>query len=143
MKSKIKILIMGLPGSGKTTLAKQLSEFLKADWFNADEIRTKYNDYDFSYEGIIRQVNRMKSLANKSKKNFVIVDFVCPLNEQREIFRPSIVIWMDTIKKGRYSNMNKMFKPPKKFDLRITSKNIKNNFSNSVEEIIQYIGKLN
>jgi len=143
MRNKIKILIMGLPGSGKTTLAKQLSEFFEADWFNADEIRTKYNDYDFSYNGIIRQVNRMKDLANKSKNNFVVADFVCPLKEQLKIFKPNIIIWMDTIKKGRYSNMNGMFKAPEKFDLRITTKDIKNNFTNSLEKIIKYIGRLN
>ena len=73
-----KILIMGLPGSGKTTLAKEVVKSLKADWFNADKIRGKYNDWDFSREGILRQVKRMRKLADKSKKKFVVADFVCP-----------------------------------------------------------------
>ena len=59
---------MGLPGSGKTTLAKKIVKLLKADWLNADKIRGKYNDWDFSKTGIIRQVKRMKILAKKSKK---------------------------------------------------------------------------
>ena len=59
---------MGLPGSGKTTLAEKISKKLKADWLNADNIRSKFNDYDFTYTGIIRQVRRMKKLSTKSKK---------------------------------------------------------------------------
>ena len=62
---------MGLPGSGKTYLAKKVSQILKADWFNADQVRGKYNDWDFSTHGIIRQVYRMRNLANNSKKNML------------------------------------------------------------------------
>ena len=69
--NKKKILIMGLPGSGKTHLAKKISNILKADWLNADKIRGKYNDWDFSEQGIIRQVKRMKKLADQSKKNML------------------------------------------------------------------------
>tara|TARA_B100000530_G_scaffold322663_1_gene257829 strand:+ start:370 stop:777 length:408 start_codon:yes stop_codon:yes gene_type:complete len=124
MKIK-KILIMGLPGSGKTTLAKNLTKKLKAKWLNADKVRGRYNDWDFSKTGIIRQVNRMRVLANKSKKKFVIADFVCPHHEQRKIFKPHLIIWMDTIKKSRYPRMNRIFKKPKKYNLRVTSKNYK------------------
>ena len=79
---------MGLPGSGKTTLAKKIVKLLKADWLNADKIRGKYNDWDFSKTGIIRQVKRMKILAKKSKKKYVVADFVCPMQEQIKIFKP-------------------------------------------------------
>jgi len=119
---KTRILIMGLPGSGKTTLAKKVALELKADWLNADKIRGNYNDWDFSKEGIIRQVQRMKLLADKSKNKFIVADFVCPLKKQMEIFKPHYVVWMDTIKKGRYPSMNKIFKSPKRFDLKVTSK---------------------
>lgn len=127
MKKNI-ILIMGLPGSGKTTLAEKVSKYLNAQWLNADKIRGKYNDWDFSREGILRQVKRMKTLANKSKKKYVVADFICPLNEQIKIFKPNLVIWMDTIKKGRFKNMNKIFKKPKKYNLRLTEKNLNINF---------------
>lgn len=120
-----KILIMGLPGSGKTTLARKLKVMLKADWLNADKIRKKFNDWDFSRKGVLKQANRMKILARNSKKSFVIVDFICPYQEGRKIFGADYLIWMDTVKKGRLSTFNKTFQKPKKFDLKITSKNAK------------------
>jgi adenylylsulfate kinase len=120
---KRKILIMGLPGSGKTYLAKKVSKTLKADWLNADQVRRKYNDWDFSTSGIIRQVHRMKKLADKSKKKFVVVDFICPLKIQLEIFRPNIIIWMDTIRKSKYPRINRIFSKPKRYDIRVTTQN--------------------
>ena len=109
-----KILIMGLPGSGKTNLAKQLEIRLYPNclWLNADDIREEYNDWDFTYEGRIRQANRMKKIAEKSDKEYVICDFVAPLQEMREIFNPSITIWMDTITESRFADTNKLFEAP-------------------------------
>ena len=123
MKKIKKVLIMGLPGSGKTTLAKKLAKALKAKWLNADKIRGKYNDWNFSKAGVIRQVKRMKSLASKSKKKYVVADFVCPLPEQFKIFKPDFIIWMDTIKKSRFDDTNKLFERPKNYDVRVTEKN--------------------
>ena len=121
----MKILIMGLPGSGKTTLASKLIKQIKAKWLNADEIRKEANDWDFSTEGRIRQSKRMADLANKYKSegHIVIADFVCPLPKSRELFAPDILIWVDTIKKGRFEDTNKIFVEPEKFDFRVTSKN--------------------
>ena len=118
---------MGLPGSGKTYLASKITKKINADWLNADKIRGKYNDWDFSNSGIIRQVKRMKELAEKSKKKYVVADFICPLSKQRKIFNPNYIIWMNTIKKSRYPRMNRIFKKPKNYDLKFDEKNLPEN----------------
>lgn len=119
------ILIMGLPGSGKTTLASKLYSLINAKWINADKVRREANDWDFTKEGRIRQSERMRKLALKFKneKNNVIVDFVCPTNETRKIFGPDFIIWMDTIKKGRFDDTNKLFEKPEFYNVRVTEKN--------------------
>lgn len=116
---------MGLPGAGKTYLAQYILEQLQNNiksvtWLNADIIRKKYNDWDFSYEGRIRQAERMKVFASDAHTDYVICDFVCPLPEMREIFDADWTIWVDTIKESRYENTNKAFIPPEKYDFRIT-----------------------
>lgn len=124
MKAK-KILIMGLPGAGKTTLASKLTPLINAKWINADEVRKKANDWDFSVEGRKRQANRMNKIAEKYlKENFhVVADFVCPTPESRNLFNPDYLIWMNTIKEGRFEDTNKLFVKPKKFDIEIKTKN--------------------
>lgn len=130
-----KILVMGLPGSGKTFFSTELFSYLHpfnndgfgvtAEWFNADEVRKKFNDWDFSHEGRIRQSKRMAELAGKSKADFVICDFVAPLQEMRDNFDADWVVWLDTIDEGRYEDTNKMFEPPTHYDFRITEKDAK------------------
>ena len=140
---------MGLPGSGKTYLATALKRYLETnssiktmpmyrsvnmehtpvtyssqvDWFNADEIRKRYNDWDFSREGRIRQSLRMAEFAVKCTGDYVICDFVAPLPEQRFNFKADWTIWMDTIDAGRYEDTNQAFLPPDVYDFRITEQN--------------------
>ena len=116
-KSRKKDSIMGLPGAGKTTLAKIIAPKISANIINADEIRKKYNDWDFSEEGRIRQSNRMRDICEKItfKGNNVIADFICPTKKTRFDFNPDIVIWVDTIEKGRYEDTNLLFEKPKNF----------------------------
>jgi adenylylsulfate kinase len=118
-----KILVMGLPGSGKTHLSERLQKSLSCAWYNADTVRAMANDWDFSAEGRLRQAGRMMTLANYERSNdrTVICDFVCPTKQMRNIFNADITIWMDTIKSGRFDDTNKMFEEPKVFNIRIDS----------------------
>jgi energy-coupling factor transporter ATP-binding protein EcfA2 len=144
-----RILIMGLPGAGKTTLAAALKEYIetnsnpnhmrleqlmfadgipsvwhaKVDWFNADDVRRKFNDWDFSSEGRIRQSLRMFQFAVACTGDFVICDFVCPLQEMRNNFKADWTVWVDTIEASRYSDTNKAFVNPTVYDFRVTEKN--------------------
>ena len=118
---------MGLPGSGKTTLANELAPMLNAKRLNADQVRKEANDRDFSEEGRSRQAKRMADLAIKLNEtgNYVVADFICPTPKARSLFPADYVIWVDTIKEGRFDDTNKMFVKPNKFDFHITSQDAK------------------
>lgn len=122
---------MGLPGSGKTYLTERLVPLLKSAWYNADKVREMANDWDFSYEGRDRQSKRMRAFADfeKNQGRFVVCDFVCPTKNTRKNFDADIVIWMDTIKKGRFEDTNKLFESPNKVDFHITEWNEKNHIN--------------
>lgn len=151
MNSSQRILVMGLPGSGKTYFAERLKQFLEhngdifkvnpsrimhyegipdhgmmkvtVDWFNADDVRRRFNDWDFSRDGRIRQSLRMFEFAVKCTGEFVICDFVAPLPEMRNNFKADWTIWMDTIDAGRYEDTNRAFVAPDVYDFRITEQN--------------------
>lgn len=118
------ILIMGLPGSGKTFLANEVKKLLPdVMHLNGDVVRQKFNDWDFSPEGRIRQANRMRTLASESTNEYVVIDFICPLPQMRDIISPDMIVWVDTIDHGRFEDTNRMFVPPEKYDMRVTEQN--------------------
>ena len=130
---------MGLPGAGKTTLADELAPKLGAKRLNADEVRKAANDWDFSEEGRTRQSKRMADFAFKLKSegNYVVADFVCPTPEARSLFPADFVIWVDTIKEGRFDDTNKMFVKPTKYDFHVTTQDAKSWAEKIKKEIIK------
>ena len=120
----MKILIMGLPGAGKTTLAEQLARQLGCVHFNADEIRKEiHKDLGFSVKDRIEHARRMGVLCEIATRwgTHVIADFVCPTPETRKAFDPDFIVWVDRIKEGRFEDTNKLFVPPGKYDYRVTT----------------------
>ena len=124
----MRILIMGLSGAGKTTLARQLVQALMqaghtVGHLNADEIRSLYNDWDFSPAGRTRQAERMHKLSADSNWDYVIADFICPLEKHRDILAADYVIWLDTVKQSNYADTDLLFEPPENFNLKFTKNN--------------------
>jgi len=110
----MKILIFGHSGSGKSTLAKPLSELINGVWLNADAVRNKYRDWDFSETGRLNQANRMRYLADgvEAAGSVAVIDFIAPTLITRKIVNPDFVIWMDTIKESKFEDTNALFEPP-------------------------------
>ena len=152
LKKAQRILVMGLPGAGKTYFAERLKKYLEEHyhpvnenslmpftdaqvsvvWYNADDVRKKYNDWDFSHEGRIRQSHRMRDLADASGADYCIVDFVAPLPEMRFNYKADWTIWIDTIDAGRFEDTNKIFTAPDVYDFRITEQN--------AEKWVEFVG---
>ena len=134
----MKILIFGLPGSGKTTLAKPFAELIGGVHLNADDVRKEYNDWDFTVEGRNRQASRMKYFADGVVKagKIAIADFVCPTVMTRLEFNPDYTVWMDTISRCKYEKTNDMFEPPEKVDYHVSEW-----FDNSHQQLTQVINR--
>ena len=130
---------MGLPGSGKTTLASELVPLLNAKWLNNDKVRKAANDWDFSEEGRVRQAKRVADIAEKFKKegnyDYLIADYICPTPKTRELFNADYIVWINTIKKGRFDDTNKMFVKPEKFDFEVTTQDAESWAKKIAEEL--------
>ena len=115
---------MGLPGSGKTTLAELLVPKLKAVWFNADAVRSQIStDLGFDAADRLEHARRMGKMCEFASHygTFSVADFVCPTEDTREAFNPDFIIWVNRIEKGRFEDTNKLFQPPKEYDIELTT----------------------
>ena len=119
-----KILIMGLPGAGKTTLASALAPLLNAVVFNADAVRANLSrDLGFSHDDRVEHARRMGWMSDRVVEagGTVIADFICPTAETRAAFGEAFTIWLDRIDSGRFEDTNRLFVPPERFDLRVSA----------------------
>lgn len=134
----MKILIFGLPGSGKSTLAEPFAKLIGAVWLNADQVRDRYNDWDFTPEGRIRQAQRMKHLADGvvMAGKIAVADFIAPTQKARDEFDPDFTVWMDTIQEGRFDDTNKIFEKPSKYDYHVSQW-----FNDTHEQLFKVIQK--
>lgn len=139
-----KILIMGLPGSGKTTLAVELKKKISATHFNADEVRANINkDLGFSVEDRVEQARRMGWLCDKvlESGSYVIADFVCPTPETRAMFgvgsANTFLVFVDRLKEGRFEDTNKLFVPPENPDLIVTSEGTPEYWATRIYDLVQ------
>jgi cytidyltransferase-like protein len=117
-----KILVMGLPGAGKTTLARVLVSRLNAVHFNADEVRANISkDLGFTLEDRVEQARRMGWLCDRvvGAGTHAIADFICPTAETRDAFGDAFVVWVDRIKESRFPDTDALFQPPTHWDVRV------------------------
>ena len=136
-----KILIMGLPGAGKTTLAKELSKMLGAVWFNADEIRKEINkDLKFSPEDRIEQARRMGVLCDIAVRSghYAIADFVCPIPETRAAFGTENIftVWINRTPVRDFADTTKLFVAPENPDITVTDEGTPLYWANKIKKAL-------
>ena len=129
-----KILVMGLPGAGKTTLSNELSKALNAVHFNADEVRKHiHKDLGFSVQDRIEHARRMGVLCDIVNKSghYAIADFVCPTLSTRDAFGAydSFVIWCDRTPVRQYTDTTNIFIAPSMYNIRTTD-------ADSIEDVV-------
>ena len=138
----MKILIMGLPGAGKTTLAKELSKEINAIHLNADEMRNKvWTDLTFKYTDRLIMAQRMGALSDTlvNQGYNVIADFVCPTEKTRQAFGKAFVIWVNRIEKSRFDDTNHLFEKPSFFNICISNALTLEQEVNNIKEKIWHI----
>jgi adenylylsulfate kinase len=120
----MKVLIFGLANTGKSYLSTRLKSAFadkRVAYFNADEIREKYNDWDFSDEGRKRQAQRAVDFG-KQDVDLIMWDFICPFQSARDALGADLVIWMNTNQSSKYKDTDAVFERPEHCDIEVTDK---------------------
>jgi adenylylsulfate kinase-like enzyme len=81
------IVLFGQPHSGKTTLAKELSDNSVFHNIDGDVLRDVFKYKDYSREGRIKNLNRASDIAvylDLSKESDVVLSLVYPYKEARD-----------------------------------------------------------
>ena len=135
-----KILIMGLPGAGKTSLARCLAPKINAVLFNADQVRaTTSRDLGFSLADRIEQARRMGTLCDRvvADGGIAIADFVCPTPETRAAFGPAFVIFVDRTKESRFADTNRLFVVPDAVDVHVITDGTAEAWAERIADVIR------
>ena len=88
------LLIMGLPGSGKTTVAKILSKQLKAVFIEADDHHSIQNIIKMSKGHPLTDLDRKKwlsSILNKARESLKSQNVVIACSALKEKYRKSLI----------------------------------------------------
>ena len=88
------VLIMGLPGSGKTTVAKILSKQLKAVFIEADDHHSIQNIIKMSKGHPLTDLDRKKwlsSILNKARESLKSQNVVIACSALKEKYRKSFI----------------------------------------------------
>jgi adenylylsulfate kinase len=117
------VQIIGLPGTGKTSLAKEICRRTDGIHINADDVRADLSrDLGFSVEDRVEQARRLGALSRliSNQGKLVVVDFVNPTKETRDSFGDAdLVIWVDRINEGTFEDTNKLWEQPSFVDLKL------------------------
>ena len=132
-----RILICGLPGSGKTTFARELASRLDAQHVNGDAVREAANNWDFTLEGRMEQALRMRAVADTCT-GLVVSDFVAPTPEIRAAFNADLTVFMNTRAESQYPDTNAIFVPPENADY-VTERWVENEEMDHVAEAIRFM----
>lgn len=136
---------IGQPGSGKTTIAKKLVEYIDDLTYHidGDDIREIFNNKDYSEEGRRKNIQRAQDIARflSRKDTTVVMSLVSPYKNLRdELKKDSLVveIYLHTTEdRGRNHYHVENFEPPTEnfIDIDTTNKTEEETFKILIKKL--------